>query len=528
MMSSYPDFNQYRSCDRFTLGGSFSSVAAWVVVLLCMAPLSAYAEEELLTFERVEPRPVAGAKSKSVSPVVVKPVAVSPTSETSSVSLTAHTAAQSRSVARVINNSAKGFAQWLETQPEDKDSLRGPTEFELRQMFNRAVQVAIERSPQLRLAQAEHEASQADVDEAKGARWPQVEVGTRSRSVNLGGGGAGDTSSNAVTVSATTTLYDWGRTTETIDARKQLATAAEMRYEAELENLAFEVSSIILELGKQRIITDISQQFVDRMNTLVKMLGEIVVADPGRASELTQARARLLQAQAAHDSAQSQAEDAEINLRKYVGDLSIAIPRAKSWNIRPANLDGLLARVADHPTVQQAQAQAFSADSQARAIKASSLPQLNLVVGKSTGRDALGRQEPVQANLTMSWNAFSGGSEKASQRAALQRAEAGRQDTEQQLQDLEYRVRKAHHDALSFLDRATLFGGLSSETERVRKAFFEQWYHLGRRTLLDVLIAENDHYSNRVSEITNRFDGYQAIFRKYASAGSLANWLEAR
>jgi adhesin transport system outer membrane protein len=522
MMSAIP-CNARRTFER--MGSSHSIVAlitTGAVLLLCMTPLSATAEDDdaILRFERIGASP-APSVAASEPPAL-------------SVSLSAHTAAalagdiRSRAVDKRLDDSAKGFAQWLNSQPDDDGGQRGPSEHELRDLFNRAVQVAIERSPQVQLAQAEFEAAQADVDEARGARWPQVEVGTRSRSVSLGGGGAGDTSTNAITVSATTTLYDWGRTTQTIDAREQLSIAAAKRSEAEMENLAFEVSSTIIELGKQRIITDISQQFVERMTTLVKMLGEIVLADPGRSSELTQARARLLQAQAAYDSAYSQAEDAEINLRKFVGDLPVAVPRVKSWNLRPVNLDLLLARVADHPTIQQSQAQAFSADAQARAIKASSLPQLNLVVGKSTGRDALGRQEPVQANLSMTWSAFRGGSEKASQRAALQRAEASRQNTEQQRLDLEYRVRKAHHDARSFLERAALFGDLTGETERVRKAFFEQWYHLGRRTLLDVLIAENDHYSNRVSEVTNRFEGYQAIFREHASAGALAGWLSAR
>lgn len=66
---------------------------------------------------------------------------------------------------------------------------------------------------------------------------------------------------------------------------------------------------------------------------------------------------------------------------------------------------------------------------------------------------------------------------------------------------------------------------VSAETERVSKAFFEQWYHLGKRTLLDVLTAENEHYGNRVAEVTNRFDAYTAVFREHYAAGSLAQWL---
>lgn len=75
------------------------------------------------------------------------------------------------------------------------------------------------------------------------------------------------------------------------------------------------------------------------------------------------------------------------------------------------------------------------------------------------------------------------------------------------------------------LERAELYHNLSIESDRIRHDFFDQWYHLGRRTLLDVLSAESDFYGNQVAEVTNRFDGYSAIFRSYASSGTLLLWL---
>lgn len=77
----------------------------------------------------------------------------------------------------------------------------------------------------------------------------------------------------------------------------------------------------------------------------------------------------------------------------------------------------------------------------------------------------------------------------------------------------------------SRLQRAELYRDLAVESGQIREDFYLQWHHLGKRTLLDVLSAENEHYGNQVSEITNRFDGYQAILRQYASAGTLARWL---
>lgn len=201
------------------------------------------------------------------------------------------------------------------------------------------------------------------------------------------------------------------------------------------------------------------------------------------------------------------------------------IPHSTEWNIGLTNLEQLLDVVKNHPTILQAAAQAESAELQAQAVRASGLPQLNWVVSKNTAEDSLGQEQAWQTNLSMTWGAFRGGSTRAAERAALQRADASRHETAQQRRDLEFRIRTADNDARTQLERAELYRNLSVESNRIREAFYLQWHHLGKRTLLDVLTAENDHYGNQVSEITNRFDGYQSILRQYASAGILAQWL---
>ena len=405
------------------------------------------------------------------------------------------------------------------------NAIPGPSEAELRQVFNRAVEAAIDRAPTIFRAKAEQQAAEEDIAEAKGQRWPQVDVGTQTSPIKFGKGSDVESGGGGINLAVTTPIYDWGRIRNSIDSRKRLSQAADESLEAEKETLGYEVVTTMIELGKQRIIVDLSQQFADRMEDLVKMLAGIVAVDKGRSSELTQAKARLLQAQALRDSANAKARDAEITLHKLVGERPVPIPRTKEWNIRLANLDLLLEDAKEHPTIRQGTAEAESAELQAKAVRAGGLPQLNWVVSKSTAEDSLGREQPWQTNLSMTWGAFRGGSTRAAERAALQRAEASRYETDQQRRDLEFRIRTADHDARTLLERSELYRDLSVESGRIREDFFQQWHHLGRRTLLDVLTAENEHYGNQVNEINNRFDGYQAILRQYAGAGALARWL---
>jgi adhesin transport system outer membrane protein len=62
----------------------------------------------------------------------------------------------------------------------------------------------------------------------------------------------------------------------------------------------------------------------------------------------------------------------------------------------------------------------------------------------------------------------------------------------------------------------------------VRKDYFEQWYHLGKRTLLDVLSAESEHFGNRTNEVNSRFEGYLSIMHEYAGAGQLMRWMSGK
>lgn len=175
--------------------------------------------------------------------------------------------------------------------PKRDITARAPSEREIRALFNDAVNTALSISPEVRGANYNTEAAEANVDEAKGQRWPQIDVGTRSKSYQFGGGERRYSDSRpAVTVNMATTLLDFGRTSNTIKSREALHDAAKNNVDAQAEDIAWQVSSALVELSKQRQIISLSQKYVARMNELVEMLDGIVKVDQGRRSELTQAR----------------------------------------------------------------------------------------------------------------------------------------------------------------------------------------------------------------------------------------------
>lgn len=400
------------------------------------------------------------------------------------------------------------------------------TESDLRGVLFAATEAAVDVNPTVRQMYAEYQAAQSDVDQAKGARWPQLQLTGQTRAAQFGANsGTAYDPGNSVGVNLRTMLFDWGRTGKTIDSRRESAVANQERYVAQIENSALQVSSTLVELAKQRNVAVLSQRFVDRMSRLVAMLESIVAVDRGRGSELTQARARLLQAIASRDSAQSRFRDAELNLRKLVGERPVPVPVAAAWPLQPRPLAALLSSLDENPILLQARAEANAADLNRDAVKAAAKPQLDWVVSANTGRDGLGRRMPWQTMLTLTWSAFNGGASTAASEAASYRAIASHRQVDQTRLDLEYQLRTADQNARTYAAQAEQYRALSVESDRVRQAFYDQWYHLGKRSLLDVLIAENDYYNNRVNEIAYRFEGYAATLRGYASAGVLMRWL---
>lgn len=401
-------------------------------------------------------------------------------------------------------------------------------ESEIRQKFLSAARITWRISPSLKSYIAQGDAAEASVDEAKGQRWPQVDVSAASATKEFGSGTKnyeyqGNTPSLGVSVA--TNLIDFGQTSRTIESREERVTSAQQAVQAQREDLAMQVSNALIEWNKQQHVIAISKQYLARMAELTKMLSGIVQSDTGRRSELTQAKGRLLQAQSYLENAESRARDVEITLNRLMGNSRVTLPASDKWALSFGDLNRQLTSLDVHPLILRASAEERAAFKEAEAIKASGLPKLNWTVSKNTREDQLGRQQAWQTGLNVSWGLFRGGSTNAQEIAAIKRAESSRQQVQEQRRDLENRVRAASQNAHSTAERAVLYKNLIVESDRIRKDFFDQWYHLGRRSLLDVLSAESDLYNNQVSEVSNRFDSYAAIISGYANSGTLSRWL---
>lgn len=403
-------------------------------------------------------------------------------------------------------------------------SLDAANAKDARGYFRAMVAKALTLSPDVNSAKASWDASQYDIDEAKGQRWPQLQVGGASPSVMFGNGTNDSANKPVGTVSVTTPLYDWGRIGHTIDSRTETSNATYQQYLQAQQQVASDTVSALTELRRNLTLIEQSDAYVSRMDELVNMLSEIVKSDAGRLSELTQARARRLQAMSSRDVVAARLGQIQVALAKLVG-APVELPPDVQWDVPALDLSTALRAFSEHPSVLQARAEAKAASLYAQSVRDSRWPQLNWVVQKTTQEDAYGNQQPWATGVALQWNAFSGGSLNAQERAATARANAGDEKAKAVARDLEYTLRNDAEQRDLALQRAHQYDDVIRESDQVRKMFYDQWYHLGKRTLLDVLIAESEYYTNQVAQTNTYFDGEAANIRLYSESGLLVPWL---
>ncbi|MFR0692530.1 Ig-like domain-containing protein [Enterobacterales bacterium AE_CKDN230030158-1A_HGKHYDSX7] len=279
------------------------------------------------------------------------------------------------------------------------------------------------------------------------------------------------------------------------------------------------------ELAHQQQALEISDRYVARMRELVDMLSKIAQVDPGRASEAVQARSRLLQAETARDTVESKLQEVKTTLAKLVGE-DVTVPGDAKWDWKPIPMDEALAQLSDTPAIRQARYEKEAALANADSVKSSRMPKLNWVVGRSAGgNNMLNNDEPWSTGLAVEWTAFTGGSASAAQRAAYSRASAAEQKMEATRRESEYTIRNLAQQRDLSASRVNDYKQLLSESDKVRKMFYDQWYHLGKRTLLDVLIAENEYYSHQLEASDTYYNAVTSDLRIRAETAGLMAWL---
>lgn len=388
------------------------------------------------------------------------------------------------------------------------------------------VQAAIARSQAVGATTLLAEAAVSDVQEARAGRLPQASLAGELNHVHSRTPGTdtvqGRQARTSLNVGAP--LYDAGRTAQLTTWRSHLAEAALLGQMSAQEQVALQTVSLAIDRNRYRLQSQVYGQFARRLSCLVQALEQIVSADRGRTSELVQARKNLQQAELSQVQAQAAVRQVEVRLRRFVGDALPPLDGMSAQLIQVPALNDLLAAVPRASDIMQLEAQADAQESLAGVVALGNKPQVNWQLG-TTQVNGVGRTGSWSAGVTYTVPLYSPGQGSATD-AARKRAQAARMQYIEAMESRKSRTTDVHDQAISAFDRARKVCDVLRNSELVRNYTLQQWQQLGRRSLFDLMSAEGDHYSLRVSYVNAISDGQLATALLYSLGQGVSGSLQ--
>ena len=396
-----------------------------------------------------------------------------------------------------------------------------------------AITVAVNSNPQIAQAQYNKEAIQFERKQAQGLYAPRLDIegtaGVRRldnatrRALNINDDVLYPLEANA---RAEWTLIDFGRRGGELKRQAARVDGASMRVLERSEFVALQVARQYLNVMLQQRIVAAGQDNVSFHQSLVTDLtsgvqqGSISIADQQQAQERLQA-ALVRQSEAEQDLV-----EAQITLRTLTGmEISQVMAPPTLVEKLPGSIDEAVGMArTDNPLVKEAAADVDAATAMVTSAKGDLFPRIGVGGTARIGDDIdgfRGRTSDLQAQVFLRWNIFDGGINKAKTQEMVRRASEARYRLYQVTRQAEEDVRTAwttFHTQGKVTEQLTTQNRVSDDL----LLSYRSQFNVGRRSLLDVLDAQNSRYNVQVRLETARFS---EIFARYQTLAATNRFL---
>ena len=399
-----------------------------------------------------------------------------------------------------------------------------------------AVQSALTPNPEIRQAVSNRAATEEERVQGQGLYYPRVSVegsaGVRSlrnptrRSIGIADQTLWPIEGDQIVDQL---VYDSGGREAEIRRQAARTDAAAARVEERSEFVALNVSRTYIDYLLQQRLVAIAQDNVTFHERLAADLREGVAKGSISIADQQQAEERLQAARTRVTQAREDLDTAAITFRTLTGIPvdSVSMPPDLA-QCMPATLEEAEGNARqNNPRVHEAIADLATAREEIKAARADLGPRFNIEGRARAGHDIdgfAGRTTDLQALGVLRWTLYNGGTKEANVREQQRRADEvhGR---------LFERTRAAEEDVRTAWSRLQNQTALSNEleaqsriTDDVLLSYREQ-FNIGRRSLLDVLDAQNTRYNVQAQTQTAQLAKLYAQYRVLAAENRLVECL---
>ncbi len=407
-----------------------------------------------------------------------------------------------------------------------------------------AVKAAVATHPSMLAVKAAKRAADAGVRRARAGFWPSIGLrlgtgseysdneATRSRVAGVDDSGSDTLWRNESSISLSQMLFDGFET-------RNLTTASEKRAEAAVHEvldtgntIGVTAAEAYLDILRYRQLGGLVRKNLEDHREILAKVKFRAAKGGGTIADVRQTEARVATAESTLVDIESAIRDSVTRYREVVGDrphgLQMPVPPLAS--MPPDREKAVSVALANSPAVKQAAALVAQHQAEHEAVRAAYYPRVSFEVNGSNNRNLDGleaRSKDVSGMLVLRYDIYQGGKRSAETRQALetlQEAEHRLDETRnrvEKLTDLAFNALVAAKARLPILKNNVVYG------EQVLSAYRDQ-FELGRRSLLDLLNAQNELFQARAALINGEFTGLFAHYRVLAATGTLLDALEIK
>lgn len=397
-----------------------------------------------------------------------------------------------------------------------------------------AIAVAVDSNPEIGQAIENREAIQFELRQARGLFLPSVDLEASAGARRLDNPsrralGIDDDTLYPAEVSAKVTqlLYDGRETASEVERQASRVDGASFRVLERSEFIALQVAREYFEVLLQQRIVGLTQENVNFHDGI---LGDIREAVRGEGSSLTeadrqQAQERVLAAQAKLKQTQEDLAAAKIRFNTLVGMPigAMSMPPAPGAYI-PRGLDEALGLARkNNPRIGISTADIDAAAALVEKSRADYFPTVTVEGTARHGHDIDGDEgetNDLQARVVARWNVFRGGITSADVQEQVRRVSEQRLRLHQAHREVEEAVRISWDRRNRQRSLASTYTDQYGTNSQVVSSYRDQ-FGVGRRSLLDVLDAQNTRYNVGVLRETAVYAAKFADYRLLAATGRL-------
>ncbi len=325
-------------------------------------------------------------------------------------------------------------------------------------------------------------------------------------------------------------LFDGWESKYEVERQKARVASSANRVRETAELVGLSIVEAYLEVMRQRQLLMISRQNVADHIAILDQIQDGVDGGRSTQADMEQAKARLAQAKATEASTQEALRVAEANYIREVGDQpgQLSMPSIPYDVLSEAVDSEVEQTLAYSPTLDIFESDIEVAYAEAHQTRSTFYPQVDFQVNGRNGHDLNGvhdRDTSASALVVVNWNLYRGGADMARSREFLHRHQQSKEARAEAARQVENDVRQTWASMVSAGERARQFAAQADANTEVVKSYKDQ-FSLDRRTLLDVLDAQNELFVSRSNTINSEFLEMFAVYRLLALKGALLPTLE--